>query len=198
MGSTVTSIDIHVTDRKSGSGWGFGLGGGIGHMMGFGAAVVAGCLLFAMSRKLTWGVDEPLLDWRLGLLSIVPYFLYVAAAYVAFYRERMPGRERMLAFIGATRLPSLWTVSLALYVTMHLTRLARLIEDPIYDAFSLGMTSFALLTVIYVTTSFLLVSALAPLLRRHRRAALPNATAFGYVLCLLLFLFFVFWIPLQS
>jgi hypothetical protein len=36
------------------------------------------------------------------------------------------------------------------------------------------------------------------MLRRHRRAALPNATALGYALCLLLFLFFVFWIPLQS
>jgi hypothetical protein len=192
MGSTVTSIDIHVTDRESGSGSGSELGGGLGHMMGFGAAVVAGCLLFAVSRKLTWGVDEPLFDWRIGLLSIAPYFLYAAAANIALYRERM------LAFIRATRLPSLWTVSLALYVTMHLTRLARLIEDPIYDAFSLGMTSFALLTVIYVTASFLLVSALAPLLRRRRRAALPNATAFGYALCLLLFLFLVFWIPLQS
>ena len=190
MRTTVTSIDIHVTDRDSGSRSGLGLGGG--HMMAFGAAVVAGCLLFAVSRKMTWGVDEPLLDWRLGLLSILPYFLYLAAANVALHRQRM------LAFVRATRLPSLWTVSLALYVAMHLTPLSRRIEDPIYNAFSLGNTSFALLTVIYVTAALGLVLALAPLLRRQRRAVRPDAMAFGYALCLLLFLLFVFWIPLQS
>lgn len=164
-------------------------------MMAFGAAVVAGSLLFAVSRKLTWGVDEPLFDWRLGLLSLVPYFLYLAAANVAFYRERM------LAFVRATRLPALWTVSLALYVAMHLASLSRLIEDPIYDLFGLGAVAFALLTIIYVTASFVLVLAVTPLLRRWRNfigvKTRPNVAAFGYALCLPLFLFLVFWVPLQ-
>lgn len=190
-----TTIVTEEAEKETG----FGLGGGFGYLLRFGATVAVGCALFAASRKMTWGVDEPMLDWRLWAFALAPYFLFVLASSISL------GHARIHGFIKSTQLPEIWTASLALYVVVHATGLSRLIEDPIYDSLSLSPASFVLLTVVYVTASFGLLSAFTPLrlasLDRkggHVDCKRPNPLSIGYALCLPLFLFFVFYIPLQS
>ncbi len=176
-----------------------GLGGGFGYLLRFSATVAVGCVLFAASRKMTWGVDEPMLDWRLWTFALAPYVLFVVAANLSL------GHARILGFIESIQLPAIWTVSLALYVVVHVTGLSRLIEDPIYGSLSLSLASFVLLTVFYVTASVGVLSAFTPLRLPsldpkggHGDAAHPSPLSLGYALCLPLFLLFVFYIPLQS
>jgi len=83
---------------------------------------------------------------------------------------------------------------------VHATTLSRFIEDPIYDRLNVGLVSFSFLAFLYVTVSAGLIFAFGLIKMRSEIQARYywSAFPFGYLLCLPLFLFLVFCVPLQS
>lgn len=165
--------------------------------MGFCAAVMSGAVLYVVSRKLTWGVDESIWSSPLWTLAFVPYWLGILLGQI------IPSHEPVVA--RYLRSSIVWTVSLALYVVAHATTLSRFIDEPVYASFGLSSLSFVMLTSIYVTVSLVLACAAdvalrpgspdlegprSPELLRHRTLVL------GYLLSLPMFFLFVFDLPL--
>lgn len=162
-------------------------------------AVTSGCLLFVVSRKLTWGVDEPLLNLWLWTLAIVPYLISVLIA------QGLPTEERLSSLLYPTGFVSVWTLSLALYVLVHATGASSLFEDPIYDAFGLNSRAYSILSTLYVIGAYGITNA-AVLIRKHLgkdRASstgmMPSATVMALLslMCIPLFFALVFFVPLQ-
>lgn len=174
------------------------LGGG--SVAGFVASLAAGCVLFVVDRKLTWGVEEPLLTPWLLWFAVVPLGAYVALALAlpsSPYHRNLP-----MARYG--RLSSVWIASLVLYAVAQMATLSRWIDDPIYESFGLNLTAYALLTAIYVTASFAAVWAIEAVRRRDqesdqegdsREVARRMEIVVGATMCVPMFLLFVLYLP---
>ncbi|MBR1092113.1 hypothetical protein JQ621_32095 [Bradyrhizobium manausense] len=173
------------------------LGGG--HFAALVVSMAAGCAIFVVDRKLTWGVDEPMLDAWLIVLGLVPLVVYAALALIL---PPSP-HHRDPAAVRYARLSSVWIVSLILYAAAQIAMVSRSIDDPIYETFGLNLTAFALLTIIYVAMSFVAVWAIAVWRRdRHsrresdsRELARRMEIVVGATICLPMFLLFVFCLP---
>jgi hypothetical protein len=175
------------------------LGGG--YVAALIASTAAGCVIFVADRKLTWGVDEPMLSAWLTFFALVPLAIYAVLAVVL--PSSSPDHPELSA-VRYVRLSSVWIASLILYAIAQMATVSRSIDDPIYEAFGLNLAAFALLTAIYVAVSFAAVWAIRALWRRHRdssREADSREPArrleilFGATMCLPMFLLFVFYLP---
>jgi hypothetical protein len=174
------------------------LGGGFFAV--FVASLAAGCVLFVVDRKLTWGLEEPLFNAWLLWFAFIPLCVYAVLALAlppSPYHHDLP-------LVRYGRLSSVWLASLVLYAAAQMATLSRWIDDPIYEAFGLSLTSFALLTAIYVTASFAAVWAIEAVWRRDRESGRDGNSRevtrrmemiLGATMCLPMFLLFVFYLP---
>jgi hypothetical protein len=175
-------------------------GGGFRYLIQFGAAAVIGCLLFAVGRKLTWGVDEPLLGFWLFVLAFCPYLASAAIVQGLRIEDRGP------SLVYPTGLASVWTLSLVLYVVVHVTGASFLIDDPIYHAFGLSSRAFGTLSVVYAIAAAVLAHATLAVRRLFvSRDAMPpgmdlptTAIGLGALLCIPMLYGLLFSVPLQN
>src|SRR4051794_5306389 len=100
--------------------------GSMRRIAGFCCALIAGCLLFIASRRLTWGRDQSLADWPLWVVAALPYLAYFGATRLAV--------KRFADLVKQSDFLPVWTVSLIAFVAMRASSLAHLYEPGIYDA----------------------------------------------------------------
>jgi hypothetical protein len=184
---------IHPTGQRTSP----TLGGG--DVAGFVASVVVGCALFAVDRKLTWGLDEPMLNTWLLLFALIPLALCALLCMVG--PASLSDRDR--AFVRYGRFSAVWMVSLVLYAMVHMMGLSRWVDEPIYESLGLSLTSFEMLTVIYVASSLAIVWTATILRQQDREGARTRQTArleilLGAAIALPTFLLFVLRLPIQT